>query len=162
MKHWLLRAALALVAVTSIATPPTAAQDDGSTEAPPPPSTDAKPPTRELDTASPEAQALKEMLHVDPRYAKDGTVDRQSIWWLHEGNRALRAGNWKIVTDKDRPWELYDLSTDRSETKDLAKANPEKVEELAAMWTREFETYRALAAKDAPPPKKKGKAKKKE
>jgi arylsulfatase len=96
-----------------------------------------------------------------PVFAKDGSIDRDFLWWLHEGNRALRAGNWKIVADKDRPWELYDMSSDRSEAKNLAKEKPEKVEELATIWTREFEAYKTLAAKDAPPPKKKGKGKKK-
>jgi arylsulfatase len=89
-----------------------------------------------------------------PLFTKDGTVDHDSIWWLHEGNRALRAGNWKIVAaGKDSPWELYDLSRDRSEGKDLAKEKPEKVRELAAMWTKQFEEYCALATKDLPPVK---------
>ena len=89
-----------------------------------------------------------------PAFAKDGTVTRDSLWWLHEGNRALRVGDWKIVAaGKDSPWELYDLAADRSETKDLAQDKPEKVRELAALWTKQFEEYAALAAKDAPPAK---------
>ena len=84
-----------------------------------------------------------------PLFAKDGTVTHDSLWWLHEGNRALRAGDWKIVAaGKDSPWELYDLSTDRSETKDLAADRPDKVRPLAAIWTRQFEDYAVLAAKD--------------
>ncbi len=91
-----------------------------------------------------------------PVFAKDGTVARDSLWWLHEGNRALRVGDWKIVAaGKDSPWELYDLGGDRSETGDLAKARPEKVRELAAAWTRQFEEYAALARKDLPPEAKK-------
>jgi arylsulfatase len=87
-----------------------------------------------------------------PLFAKDGTVTRESLWWLHEGNRALRVGDWKIVAaGKESPWELYDLRSDRSETRDLAKEKPEKVRELAAVWEQEFEAYAALAAKDAPP-----------
>ncbi len=86
-----------------------------------------------------------------PLFAKDGTVTRDSIWWLHEGNRALRVGDWKIVAaGKDSAWELYDLSVDRSETKDLAKANPDKVKELAAQWTKQLEEHTALAKKDLP------------
>ncbi len=86
-----------------------------------------------------------------PLFAKDGTVTHDSLWWLHEGNRALRAGNWKIVAaGEGSPWELYDLSTDRSETKDLAADRPDKVRPLAASWTRQFEDYAVLAAKDAP------------
>jgi arylsulfatase len=87
-----------------------------------------------------------------PVFAKDGTVAHEFLWWLHEGNRALRAGNWKIVAaGKDSPWELYDLSSDRSETRNLATEKPEKVRELAAIWTKQFEESCALAAKDLPP-----------
>ena len=32
------------------------------------------------------------------------------------------------------PWELYDLAHDRTETHDLAAAQPDKVKELAAAW----------------------------
>jgi arylsulfatase A-like enzyme len=97
-----------------------------------------------------------------PAFAKDGLVARDSLWWLHEGNRALRAGDWKIVAaGADAPWELYDLAADRSETKNLAGGKPEKVKELAAIWTRQFEEYAALARKDAPPEPKNPKKKKK-
>ena len=66
-----------------------------------------------------------------PLFAKDGTVSRDALWWMHEGNRALRVGDWKIVASgKDSPWELYDLSTDRSETQNLAAQKPEKVQEM--------------------------------
>jgi arylsulfatase A-like enzyme len=91
-----------------------------------------------------------------PLFARDGTVEHPFFWWLHEGNRALRAGNWKIVAaGKDSPWELYDLSSDRSEGKDLAKDRPEKVRELAAIWTRQFEETCALAARDLPATRRK-------
>jgi arylsulfatase len=91
-----------------------------------------------------------------PVFAKDGTLARDSLWWLHEGNRALRVGDWKIVAaGKDSPWELYDLSSDRSETKNLAADKPEKVRELATIWTKQFDDYTALALKDAPPDQKK-------
>jgi arylsulfatase len=87
-----------------------------------------------------------------PLFAQDGAVARDCLWWLHEGNRALRSGDWKIVAaGKDSPWELYDLSRDRSETRNLAADRPDEVRRLAAIWTRQFESYRALAAKDAPP-----------
>jgi arylsulfatase len=86
-----------------------------------------------------------------PLFAKDGTVTHASLWWQHEGNRALRAGDWKIVAaGKESQWELYDLSKDRAESKDLAKEDPEKVRELAAIWTKQFEENAALAARDAP------------
>lgn len=86
-----------------------------------------------------------------PLFAKDGTVAHDSLWWLHEGNRALRVGDWKIVAaGKDSPWELYDLGVDRSETNNLANDEPEKVKELAAIWTTQLEEFTALARKDLP------------
>ena len=84
-----------------------------------------------------------------PNFAKDGTAKHDSIWWLHEGNRALRVGDWKIVAaGKTSPWELYDLGADRSETMNLSKVSPDKVEELAAVWQKQFEANAALAKKD--------------
>lgn len=87
-----------------------------------------------------------------PLFFKDDTMKHDTLWWLHEGNRALHAGNWKIVSaSKNGAWELYDMSTDRSETKNLAAEKPDKVRELAAEWTRQTEQYSSLALKDAPP-----------
>ena len=87
-----------------------------------------------------------------PLFKKDGTVTHGSFWWLHEGNRALRVGDWKIVAaGKDSPWELYDLGKDRAESKNLAAKKPEKVRELAENWHRQTAEYSALARKNAPP-----------
>jgi arylsulfatase len=86
-----------------------------------------------------------------PLFAKDGTITHDSLWWCHENNRALRVGNWKIVAaGKDAAWELYDLKTDRGESHDLATQQPDKVRQLAKIWTEQFEAYCALARKDLP------------
>jgi arylsulfatase A-like enzyme len=81
-----------------------------------------------------------------PAFAKDEIIDRP-LWWLHEGNRALRAGDWKLVAANDQPWELYDLSTDRTETKNLAALKPDKVRELAALWEKISAEVKAAAQK---------------
>ena len=87
-----------------------------------------------------------------PLFARDGTVVHESLWWMHEENRALRMGNWKIVAaGKDSPWELYDLSKDHSESKNLAAKKPEKVRELADRWKQQTDEYFALARKDVSP-----------
>lgn len=81
-----------------------------------------------------------------PAFAKD--LPRSGpIWWLHEGNRALRVGNYKIVSARKEPWELYDLSTDRAETKDLAKEQPDRVREMADQWQKLTEEYSQLSKK---------------
>ncbi len=79
-----------------------------------------------------------------PAIAKDGAIERESLWWLHEGNRAIRVGNWKLVAAKDQPWELYDLPSDRSEMHNQAAEHPDKVRELEARWASELEAMKKL------------------
>jgi arylsulfatase A-like enzyme len=74
-------------------------------------------------------------------FTNEANTDRE-LWWLHENNRALRAGDWKLVATNGGPWELYDLANDRTENKNLAAENPDKVSELQQRWqslTAEFE-----------------------
>lgn len=86
-----------------------------------------------------------------PAFAEDGTVNHDSLWWLHEGNRAIRVGDWKLVAAKDEPWELFDLSIDRSERDNLAEDYPDKVRELAALWEQQTAEITELASADQPP-----------
>ncbi|MBL9186560.1 MAG: arylsulfatase [Opitutaceae bacterium] len=86
-----------------------------------------------------------------PAFARDAAVPHDYIWWEHEGNRALRRGDWKLVALKDAPWELYDLAVDRGETNNLAAARPDKVRELAALWQKHTEETRVLALTDPAP-----------
>ena len=72
----------------------------------------------------------------------------QELWWCHEGNRAIRVGDWKLVSAKNTPWELYDLTTDRCETQNRAASEPARVAALEAAWNRIAEECRTLAASD--------------
>jgi arylsulfatase len=54
--------------------------------------------------------------------------------WEHEGNRAIRDGDYKLVARLGADWELFDLSVDRLEANDLATQNPNKVAELSARY----------------------------
>ncbi|GIU88879.1 MAG: sulfatase [Acidimicrobiia bacterium] len=53
--------------------------------------------------------------------------------WEHEGNRAVRAGDLKLVSVHGRPWELYRMDLDRTETNDLADRYPRDVRRLEAL-----------------------------
>ncbi len=47
----------------------------------------------------------------------------QPIFWEHEGNSAIRLGQFKLVRTHDHPWELYDMEADRTELNNLAGKN---------------------------------------
>jgi len=66
---------------------------------------------------------------------KGGTLgDRGPLFWQHSSEKAMREGKWKIVAMGQAPWELYDMEADRTELRDLAKQDSERVTRMAAMW----------------------------
>jgi arylsulfatase len=84
-----------------------------------------------------------------PAFSADHSVAHDCLWWLHEDNRAIRVGDWKLVADnQQQQWELYDLSQDRSESINLADKFPEKVQELSQLWEDRWREFRALATHD--------------
>lgn len=56
------------------------------------------------------------------------------LFWEHEGNRAIREGDWKLVSKHPGGWELYHIPTDRTEMNDLAAKEPERVKTMASQW----------------------------
>ncbi|MGE3690298.1 MAG: arylsulfatase [Novosphingobium sp.] len=79
---------------------------------------------------------------------------RKAQYFEMYGNKALVAGDWSIVTSHrnrtwtmapggapNEPWELYNLKTDIGQANDLAKRDPAKVAELAALFDEQAERY---------------------
>ena len=60
----------------------------------------------------------------------------EALYWEHEGNRAVRQGKWKLVSEFPHEWELYDLENDRTELSNLAGDYPQKVKQLANMYEK--------------------------
>lgn len=60
----------------------------------------------------------------------------RTLFFEHEGHRAVREGKWKLVALDEEPWELYDFTTDRTELKNLAAEHPDIVERLSAKWNQ--------------------------
>ena len=77
--------------------------------------------------------SLVDILH------KDAPILDGHLWWLHEKNRAIRSGDWKLVALAGSEWELYDLSKDRGESTNLASSHPDKVKELMQIWDTDLE-----------------------
>lgn len=70
-------------------------------------------------------------------FAKDEQPDR-ALMFEHFGKAAIRKGKWKLVRlGQQKPWELYDIESDRSELKDLSEEKPELAQELADLWEKE-------------------------
>ena len=68
-----------------------------------------------------------------PVFTKDSTQPR-TLFWEHEGNRAVRQGDYKLVAQHNTSWELYNMRKDRSELHDLTKSMPQKAAELKRLY----------------------------
>jgi len=80
-----------------------------------------------------EVQPL-EGVSLRPAFTGESLHRTHPLCWEHEGNRAIRDGQWKLVAKENQPWELYDMSADRTETRNLAGQQPDEVNELSARW----------------------------
>ena len=70
---------------------------------------------------------------------KGKSVDRDHAYvFNHGGTHAIVKGEYKIVREGRRPWALYHLAKDRTETKNLAKQEPDRVTEMAAIWEKRW------------------------
>lgn len=74
-----------------------------------------------------EGQSLKQAFDADP-------ASRSPMFWEHEGNGAMRDGQWKLVREYPRDWELYDMVADRTETSNVAAQYPERVTAMAVAY----------------------------
>ncbi|MEV0338154.1 arylsulfatase [Nocardia sp. NPDC050713] len=73
----------------------------------------------------------------------------RGIWhrgWFANTVHAATPSGWSHF-DQDR-WELYHIEKDRSQNRDLAAENPDKLEELKALWFSEAAKYNGLPLAD--------------
>lgn len=56
------------------------------------------------------------------------------IYWEHEGSRAVRIQNWKLVAEVGGEWELYDMDNDRTELNNLVESNAPKAAEMMSLY----------------------------
>ena len=62
-------------------------------------------------------------------------IEREDPLFFQYGSwQVLREDSWKLVQRKNDPWQLYDLSRDRTETRNLASEFPDRVLQMKTRW----------------------------
>ena len=76
----------------------------------------------------------------------------RKIFWEHEGNKAVRWKEWKLVQElEDESWALYNLNEDPSEIRDLAAQKPALAAELSKaydVWASQMGVRKVAKVKD--------------
>jgi arylsulfatase len=91
----------------------------------------------------------------------DAPTTKQRQYYAMLGTRGIWEQGWKAVSlhapftgkghfDQDE-WELYDTNTDRSESRNLAQQQPEKLKAMVAAWFDEAERNMVLPLDDRTP-----------
>jgi arylsulfatase len=75
-----------------------------------------------------------EGVSLRPSFAGKALDRKEPIFWEHEGNRAVRDGQWKLVGKYNQSWELYDMEGDRVESHDLSAKQSERVKQMSAAY----------------------------
>lgn len=58
-----------------------------------------------------------------------------ALFFEHEGNRAVRRGDWKLVSQyPENKWQLYNIKTDRAELNDLSTQYPDRMKAMIALY----------------------------
>ena len=80
------------------------------------------------------ARSRGEAASLVPLLRGETRAPHEFLFWEHEGHRAVRTGDWKLVARHKQPWALYNLAEDRTELKDVATEHPERVNDLKAAY----------------------------
>ena len=90
---------------------------------------------------------------LTPLLTGEGAFAQRPLYWEHEGNAAIRVGDWKLVRQGLKgKWEYFNLDEDRTEQSNLAEKYPLEVAKLREQWR----TW-ARSANVFPKPQKKSK-----
>ncbi|MCG8584130.1 MAG: sulfatase-like hydrolase/transferase, partial [Pirellulales bacterium] len=69
-----------------------------------------------------------------PIFRGEEREGHDALYFQFSNNRAVRRGDWKLVSARGGRWELYNLAEDRTELNDLAEENPKLVRQLRTLW----------------------------
>ncbi|MDF9798978.1 arylsulfatase A-like enzyme [Catalinimonas alkaloidigena] len=90
-------------------------------------------------TSYPEGYQGRELLPLEgvsllPIFEGASLSREKPMYWEYRGSRAIRDGNWKLVGERGRGWELYDLAKDRSEMNNVAEQFPKRVSDMVLTY----------------------------
>ena len=69
-----------------------------------------------------------------PIFQGEERKGHENLYFHYGTDRALRQGQWKLVSAKGGKWELYDLEKDRTELNDLSAKYSDRVKEMSKIW----------------------------
>lgn len=95
---------------------------------------DIAPTLYELSGVEPAAETLSDGQSLASVLAGESTSEPRYLFFQHGDGAGVRYGKWKASKRNGRKWQLFDLSTDPGETKNLASTHSDKLEELLAAW----------------------------
>ena len=78
-------------------------------------------------------------ISLTPTFVGQKLLRQKPLFFQYGGWQAIRKGSWKLVRQKTGPWQLYDLSKDRTETQNLASTFPERTQgckNSGKLWQR--------------------------
>lgn len=82
-------------------------------------------------------------LSLVPSFSGQQNKGHRTLFNEHFGARYAREGDWKLVSGsgRDSAWRLFNLSTDHTETVDLAAQYPDKVKHIDSLWRQWANTH---------------------
>jgi arylsulfatase len=92
-----------------------------------------------MELAGGQVQYTKEIPNLDgisitPTFSGKRLERGKPLFFQYGGWQVIREEHWKLVQHKKDPWQLYDLSKDRTETKNLASSFPDRVKKMKKSW----------------------------
>ena len=79
------------------------------------------------DATSPKTDGLS---FLPTLLGKSGQRSHSYLYWEYRGQRAVRMQKWKAYRGSKNRWELYDLSNDLEEKRNIASDHPDILNQL--------------------------------
>lgn len=76
-----------------------------------------------------------------PVIKKQSIERKEPLFWQWDKGKAIRQGKWKLVSDKNGPWELYDMSIDKTETTNMIETYPKVAKRLDSLYSNWYSKY---------------------